>query len=161
MIAATLSTATLACEATPVQQGSAAADAGAAPSGAPPPEPAPTVVVIPTQTAEPRSVGAAQILVTWKGAEGAPAAVTRTKVDARRRADAALELVRAGKKPFEDVVAEYSDDPQAKATRGAIGNFERYAMPRAFADAAFALAIDGVSGVVETPRGFHVIKRLR
>ena len=105
--------------------------------------------------------GAAQILVAYKGAELAPPAVTRTKDAAKKRAAEALEKVTKGKMPFEEAAKKYSDDPGSKDLGGAIGNFERNAMPAAFSTATFAMKVGDISEVVETPRGFHVIKRTR
>ena len=62
---------------------------------------------------------------------------------------------------FEALVAAYSDDAITRPSGGKIGNFARDAFPKAFSDAAFALGVGGVSAVVETPRGFHVIVRTR
>ena len=91
--------------------------------------------------------GAAQILVTWKGADLAPKTVTRTKEAARKIA--------------EEAAKKYSDDEGSKNIGGAIGNFEKNAMPEAFSKATFAMKVGEISDVVETPRGYHVIKRTR
>jgi len=144
-----------ACESAPV---STPADAG---PPAPTAEPTLVVVELPAQSAVPRIIGASQILVTWKGADGAPAGVTRTKDAAKKRAEEALARVKKNDKPFGELAKELSDDPSAKDTFGAMGNFERYAMPTKFGDAAWALGIGDVSPVVETERGFHVIKRTK
>jgi parvulin-like peptidyl-prolyl isomerase len=98
------------------------------------------------------------VLVAYKGAKRAPKGVTRSKVDAKARAAEALAKIRAGA-PFEDVVKEYSDDTGSVDRMGSLGKFRRDDMDPAFAAAAFALAVGQVSDPVETPFGFHVIKR--
>ncbi|MBP6835267.1 MAG: peptidylprolyl isomerase, partial [Deltaproteobacteria bacterium] len=42
---------------------------------------------------------------------------------------------------------------------GSLGRFGHGRMVRAFEDGAFALEVDEISGIVETPFGFHVIQR--
>lgn len=121
-----------------------AATASAAPSAAP--------------TAEPTAVSAQHVLVAFKGAEGAPKTVSRTKAEAKKRAEEVLEKAKAGTS-FEELVGTYSDDPGSKERRGSVGRFTRDKMVKPFSDAAFALPVDGVSGPVETKYGFHVIKR--
>jgi peptidyl-prolyl cis-trans isomerase NIMA-interacting 1 len=106
-------------------------------------------------------VGAAQILIAYQGAEGAAPTVTRSKAEARKLAGEVLKKLRDGKATFEELVKTDSDDAGTKATGGQIGNFERYAMPQAFSDAAFALKVGDTSDVVETPRGFHIIRRTK
>jgi cell division septum initiation protein DivIVA len=115
----------------------------------------------PPQAAEREIAGAAHILVTYKGAENAPKTVTRSKQDAKKRADDVLKQLRADEKKFAELVKKYSDDEMSKAAEGRLGNFERNAMPAAFSDKCFSMQLDTISDVVETPRGFHIIKRTK
>jgi len=118
------------------------------------PPPAPPTADSPPPT----SVAAQHILVAYKGAKNAPKTVTRSKADARKRAEEALGRVRAGE-DFTELVKVYSDDPGAADRMGSVGKFTREKMDKTFSDAAFALKVDEVSGIVETPFGFHLIKR--
>jgi hypothetical protein len=106
----------------------------------------------------PDAISAQHVLVAFKGAEKAPKGVTRTKAEAKKRAEEVAAKAKAGT-DFSELVAEYSDDPAAKERRGSVGKFTRDKMAKPFSDAAFALAVDQTSGPVETPFGFHVIKR--
>jgi hypothetical protein len=112
----------------------------------------------PTATPAPEAIIAQHVLVTYRGAKRAPKAVTRTKFEARTRASEALAKIRTGT-PFEEVVKTYSDDTATIDRMGSLGKFRRDAMDPAFASAAFALTVGAVSDVVETPFGFHVIRR--
>jgi parvulin-like peptidyl-prolyl isomerase len=98
------------------------------------------------------------VLVAYKGAERAPKGVTRTKAEAKKRAEEVAAKAKSGT-DFSELVAAYSDDPAAKERRGSVGKFTRDKMAKPFSDAAFALAVDASSDPVETPFGFHVIKR--
>jgi NIMA-interacting peptidyl-prolyl cis-trans isomerase 1 len=106
----------------------------------------------------PDTIAAQHVLVAYKGADKAPKGVTRTKAEARKRAEEVAAKAKGGA-DFSALVAEYSDDPAAKERQGSLGKFKREAMAKAFSDAAFALAVGESSGAVETPFGFHVIKR--
>lgn len=142
----------------PVGDASAPTTALAPTANAPGAVPSP-ITAVPAEA--PTRVGAAQILVTYKGATGAPPTVTRSREEAKKRAEEALQKILDQKENFEQLVATYSDDPVSRASGGAIGNFERNVMPQAFSDAAFALPVGGISGLIETPRGFYIIRRLR
>ncbi len=110
----------------------------------------------------PREIaGAAHILVAFKGAENAPKTITRSKEDARKRAEEALKELKKDESKFGELVKKYSDDPISKATDGRLGNFERNVMPPTFSDVCFAMKVDAISDVVETQRGFHIIKRTK
>ena len=127
---------------------SASASAPTAASAAAPAAPA----------AVPDAIAAQHVLVAYKGAEKAPKGITRTKADAKKRAEEVAAKAKSGA-DFSALVAEYSDDPAAKERQGSVGKFTREKMAKPFSDAAFALAVGETSGAVETPFGFHVIKR--
>ncbi|AKU94733.1 Peptidyl-prolyl cis-trans isomerase PpiD [Labilithrix luteola] len=109
-------------------------------------------------TPVPDAIAAQHVLVIYKGAKNAPATVTRSKADAKKRAEEVVSKARNGA-DFTQLVAEYSDDASTKDRLGNLGKFTRDKMVKPFSDAAFTLNVGEVSGVVETPFGFHVIKR--
>jgi parvulin-like peptidyl-prolyl isomerase len=108
--------------------------------------------------AVPDAIAAQHVLVAYKGAKGAPKTITRSKADAKKRAEEVASKAKGGG-DFSALVAEYSDDPGSKERMGSVGKFTRDKMVKPFSDAAFALSVDEVSGVVESEFGFHVIKR--
>lgn len=132
-------------------------------SSAPAPQPTPSAA--PSHAAEsepkppPTHIAAQHVLVAYKGAERCPKGVSRSKADAKRRAEEVAEKAKAQGADFSALVATYSDDPAAHERQGSLGKFTRDKMAKPFSDAAFALPVDGVSAPVETPFGFHVIKR--
>jgi hypothetical protein len=124
----------------------------------PVPSSAASVRAAPSATVIPTTIAAQHILVAYRGADHAPAGVTRTKAQAKTRAAEVDAKAKAGE-DFSALVAQYSDDPGAKDRQGSLGKFSRDKMDKAFSDAAFQLRVDEVSDVVETRFGFHVIKR--
>ncbi len=119
----------------------------------------PQSVTAKTPSEPPTHVAAQHILVPYKGAEKCPKGVTRSKADAKKRAEEVAAKAKAKGADFSALVAEYSEDPGAKERQGSLGKFTREKMAKPFSDAAFALEKDQVSEPVETPFGFHVIKR--
>jgi hypothetical protein len=107
------------------------------------------------------SIRAAHILVAWGGALRASTAepvASRKKEQALVRIQEVLAKARAGA-DFATLVKTYSDEPGAAEREGKLGSFGRNRMVKPFEEAAFALCPGEVSGVVETPFGYHVIMR--
>ncbi|HKY35893.1 MAG TPA: peptidylprolyl isomerase [Polyangiaceae bacterium] len=123
-------------------------------------EPAPTPAAAPTPPpeAEP-SIAASHVLIQYKGSMRAAPTITRSKEEAKKLATEVLGKAKKGQ-DFAGLAKQYSDEPGAKDRAGALGKFQKGAMVKPFADAAFALKPGELSpDVVETQFGFHVIKR--
>ena len=111
-----------------------------------------------TTAAHPDMISARHILIMHRASLRAPETITRSKEEARKRAEEALKRARAGE-DFAKLVNEYTDEPGGKSRGGSLGKFPRGVMVREFEDAAFALKPGEISGVIESPFGFHVIQR--
>lgn len=81
----------------------------------------------------------------------------KTKQEARDKAADVLAQLKGGK-DFGELAKHYSQDPGSAANGGDLGYFAQGQMVPPFEQAAFALAPGAVSGVVETPFGFHIIR---
>lgn len=101
---------------------------------------------------QPEQVRARHILV-----KVAADADDKTKAAARKKAEDLFAKVKAGG-DFTALAKKNSDDPGSAAQGGDLGFFGHGTMTPAFDSAAFALEPGGLSDVVETPFGFHVIK---
>src|SRR5579859_6092161 len=132
--------------------------ASSAPSPSVAPSAAPEAVASASVAPVPDTIIAQHILVAYRTAKRAPKGVTRSKTEAKARAGEALAKIRSGA-TFEETVAQYSDDSGSADRMGSVGKFHRDDMDPAFSAAAFALRVGQVSDLVETPFGFHIIKR--
>jgi peptidyl-prolyl cis-trans isomerase NIMA-interacting 1 len=153
----------LGCEQPPPAPTAAPSASLTAAKAPPPPAPTPAATASAADkpaaaTDKPESVAAQHILVVYKGAKNAPASVKRSKADAKKRAEEAAAKAKAGE-DFTALVKEYSDDAATIDRLGSVGKFKADGMVKPFSDAAFALKVDGTSDPVESPFGFHVIKR--
>jgi parvulin-like peptidyl-prolyl isomerase len=100
-------------------------------------------------------INASHILLMYAGSERSRA--TRSKEEAQSQiASIASEL--EGGADFAALARENSDCGSAQAG-GDLGAFGRGQMVKAFEDAAFALNVGETSAVVETPFGYHIIRR--
>jgi len=107
---------------------------------------------------EPEEVAARHILVAYKGADRADAKITRTKEEAKTRAEELLKKVKEKDADFAAIARAESDGP-SKTKGGDLGTFKKGAMHKHFEEAAWELEVDEISDVVETPFGFHIIQR--
>lgn len=101
---------------------------------------------------------ASHILIFYRGARRAPARITRSKAAARQLANRIVALVRAPGADFAKLARRWSEGPTARRG-GRLGRFGPQRMVPPFSAAVKQLCIGGVSGVVETRFGFHIIKR--
>lgn len=95
--------------------------------------------------------------VTFNQIVVAPQPSDSAKAAARALADSVVAKVRAGE-DFAALAKRYSEDPSNKDKGGDLGWFRRGQMVQAFEDVAYALRPGEVSGIVQTPFGFHIIK---
>ena len=99
------------------------------------------------------------LLVMHTGSMRVPPNIKRSKDEAKARCEEALAKIKGGAK-FGDVVREYHDN-KSNLT-GDLPPFGRKGqMVEEFSKAAFELKPGEISGVVESPFGFHIIKRLK
>lgn len=100
-------------------------------------------------------VTASHILLSFRGAMRSTQ--NRSKGEAREMAKLLIADLEAGK-DFAELAKAHSNGPSAPQG-GLLGSFTRGQMVPEFDKAVFALKPGEVSGIVETPFGFHLIKR--
>lgn len=107
----------------------------------------------------PATVGARHILIAHNESQRLGDGIDRTKEEARALAEEVARRAQAGEN-WNALHAEFSDEPNG-SEGGDLGEFGRGQMVPAFERAAFAMAVGGISDVVESPFGFHIITRYR
>jgi parvulin-like peptidyl-prolyl isomerase len=113
-------------------------------------QPAETVQPVP-----PGNIRASHILISYAGVPRTTA--TRSKEEAEQLIDDLSRRIKGGES-FEEVAQAYSDCPSSEK-QGDLGFFTKGRMVKPFEDAAFSLKVGGISDVVETQFGYHIIKR--
>lgn len=103
----------------------------------------------------PDQVRASHILLMYKGSMRSTA--SRSKDEAKSGIEK-LKADLAGGADFGGLAKEHSDCPSSQ-DGGDLGVFGKGMMVKEFETTAFALPVGGVSDVVETPFGYHLIKR--
>jgi peptidyl-prolyl cis-trans isomerase C len=86
-------------------------------------------------------------------------ATAAEKEQAKVKAEQILQQIRSGG-DFAVLAREHSQDPGTAPKGGDLGFFQKGLMTPSFEKAAFDLKSGTISGVVETPFGFHIIKAL-
>lgn len=107
-----------------------------------------------------KAIKVSHILVSYRGADSATSSIVRTKEEAQKVAEELLAKLKGGA-DFAKIAKESSDEPQAKDTGGELTQPVKLggAYVDQFTDAALTLTKKGeLSGVIETPFGFHIIK---
>lgn len=103
-----------------------------------------------------QEVQASHILVCWSGAERCEN--QRTKEEAKALIDNLKSRATAAN--FAELAKMNSDDKSNAAEGGDLGWFSKGAMVKAFEDAAFGMTKGTVSEVIETPFGYHLIRKV-
>jgi len=79
------------------------------------------------------------------------------KVLARKKIEDILAKAKAGE-DFAGLAKQYSEDPGSKDNGGLYEDFPRGKMVKPFEDAAFSVPVGGLSGVIETEYGYHILQ---
>ncbi len=103
---------------------------------------------------KPETVRASHILIIPDRTD--PNKIEQAKAAAKQKAQGILEQIRNGA-DFAEMAKAYSDCPSA-SRGGDLGYNHRGQWIPAFSNAAFSLELGQVSDVVESSRGFHIIK---
>lgn len=83
----------------------------------------------------------------------------QNKADARQKLLELRSRIIAGES-FATLAVLYSEDPESAKKGGELGYTARGSLEKPFADAAFTLNKNGVSKIVETRYGFHIIQMI-
>lgn len=109
------------------------------------------------ETIPPTLVTARHILVCYDGC-AVEGPFNRTQDEALALIADIESRIQSEEISFTQAAVDYSDCPSS-ADGGMLGEFGRGAMVPAFEDAAFGLPVGGMSGIVETQFGYHLIYR--
>ena len=82
---------------------------------------------------------------------------TEAAASARKKAESIREEAAKGQ-DFTQLAKQYSEDPGTKDRGGDLGYITRGQVVPEFEEAAFSLKSGGISNVIETPYGFHILK---
>ena len=117
-----------------------------------------------TPTAMPKNERAAarHVLIGHTGAARPLPGATLSPEEAKARAEEILAELRAGTITFEDAIQQHSMAPDKADTKGSLGVVDQRRLApefKAFGEALFAAKVGELTSVVETPLGYHILKR--
>jgi len=98
-------------------------------------------------------VRTSHILIEFK-----PGATAAQIAEAKKRAEEIFAEVKKSKRPFEELVKLYSDDPLSKQAGGDVGWQSRVTLVPSYYEAALEGKVGEIKGLIETPFGFHIVK---
>jgi len=81
------------------------------------------------------------------------------KVAAKERAEKAYAELKSGKN-FSELAVAVSDDPDAIANKGLLGNLTAFTLPYTFESAIYAIMDGAFTGIIESNAGFHIFNRI-
>lgn len=87
-----------------------------------------------------------------------PGATAEQKAEAMKRGNEIMGEVKKSKRPFEELVKIYTDDPLSKTTGGDVGWQSRETIVPTMYEAALSGKVGEVKGLIETQFGFHIVK---
>jgi parvulin-like peptidyl-prolyl isomerase len=93
------------------------------------------------------------ILIEFK-----PDATAEQKAAAKNRAKEIYDEVKKSKRPFEELVALYSDDVLSKKSGGDVGWQSSMTLVPSYYQAILKMKQGEVKGLIETQYGFHIVK---
>lgn len=105
-----------------------------------------------------QKLSASHILLMHEDSQRKPPQITRTKEEALALAKKLSAKIKEGE-DFSKLAKEHSDCPSGKRSGGSLGVFPANRMAPAFSRGVMKLEIGGVSEPVESPFGYHIIKR--
>lgn len=109
---------------------------------------------------KPTQLAAKHILISFEGAERSGSDQTRSKKEALALAIKVRKLVDEPDADWNALARQYTDEPGAQ-NGGDLGVFGPGQMVPAFERAAFALELGEVSAPIESPFGYHIIRRYK
>eukprot|EP01132_Coremiostelium_polycephalum_P002049 gene2049-2524_t len=113
---------------------------------------------------EPKQIKCRHLLVKHRGSRNPHSwreeNITRSKEDAIHILSEYREKIVNKKSKFEDLAQKYSDCSSYKRG-GMLDPFGRGVNQKSFEDAAFALEVGQISGIIDTASGVHIIERLQ
>ncbi len=112
-----------------------------------------------------KEVDVSRILISYEGADGAAAGITRSADEAKQLANELRQRLADSENPgdtFGEIAREYSDDADSKDDGGKLDQpviTDDGTYPFNFSEASLGLTTDGeISSVIETTEGFNIIR---
>jgi parvulin-like peptidyl-prolyl isomerase len=125
------------------------------------PEVIPTPPVLSVGDEETPRIGVRAVFISYAGAENAPRGVTRTREQARERAEMVATVAQMSGERFVELERKYSDRPPLRDGGGPGILLERGGgvLDPAVEKAAFGLTVGEVSQPIATPEGWVIVAR--